>query len=392
MFFVTLEIPEDAFEGLSEAFALELSEKFADKDRVPFRYIMAAAESYIVMTEVRGIDLSFHPDSILFLNASDSPELGPSWFIENHSELNRYMSPELSFGGTKVFSRDDLEELGRKIELNRTFLRELKNQSLEFGMDVFSSIRMGMIYLPLHYFAAYSPLRFVNVPKIRSLLRYGDKIVLVNSAFTAVVSETWSWINRRIIGLVDLRIQCYESLKDQLAGGAAEAALPPWYSETMTGYWNIAGLPREIMGAFFDADLSPDAEGSRPVPAAVSRNRIPAVLHLVSGYGEEKLGWYFAVNGSSPFAFFVDPGGSAKAIYNRKGKNPEQKTVRINCTIYPNRYAAAEWEIIERCLEPFEMPGQLGISAVIIFDGRTFEIRKRGAYNGALIFSGQTAP
>jgi hypothetical protein len=49
LFLVTLEIPDNAFDGLSEAFAGQLAQKYAQHDKRLFQYTMAASNRFIFL-------------------------------------------------------------------------------------------------------------------------------------------------------------------------------------------------------------------------------------------------------------------------------------------------------------------------------------------------------
>jgi hypothetical protein len=197
LFFVTLDIPGNAFTGLSEEFTLRLREKFAKKDKALFQYAMAASTRYIFMRDKDDID------SVLFLTdgmLSDYfPEFRRSWYIENYDELRRYQSPELTFGDPAVITNEQYEELCQKIELNETFRQELKARIGLLRQNKVSAVTLDMAYLPFHYAVRFSPLRFIDAPKSRTMTNYGDKIVLAFSAFINIVSDTRMWVDKKIL-------------------------------------------------------------------------------------------------------------------------------------------------------------------------------------------------
>jgi hypothetical protein len=191
------------------------------------------------------------------------------------------------------------------------------------------------------------------------------------------------WEYEKIIELLEVRINCYEDMANALKKDVETAILPDWYSETITGYWDIAGLPRKISGTFFGPSLSPPEQ-------------ISAVLTFPDDEAERKyFGWRFTARENSPFLFFIDPGKSAKTIYSRKGKTPVQNAIRLDCTLYinPGARTVLDQNIIEHCLKPFIKPDSEGINVRISFDGNTFEIREYPATHGnPLIFRGHWIP
>jgi hypothetical protein len=324
-------------------------------------------------------------ESALFLTDGTLPSFFPefrrTWYITEYDEVYRYSSPELTFTASTVAVGEQYDELLHKIALNKALLAELKRRMSGLQSDKAVAVRLDMIYIPLHYIARITPLRFIDAPKIRTMTNYGDKIVLANSAYTGSIADTRIWIDEKITALLELRIKCYKETAKQFSE-TNSVSIPAWYSETITGYWDIAGLPRNITGSF----ITP---GGEEIPAAVR-------LHTGEENGE-LFGWYFSISGGNSFTFFLDPQKSAGTIYSRQGrrqgKTPEQRRVKINCTLYanPGRTTYLERRIIENSITPFSRVDQDGIDVSITYDGNVFKIRESPPRHGGstLIFRGQ---
>jgi hypothetical protein len=108
--------------------------------------------------------------------------------------------------------------------------------------------------------------------------------------------------------------------------------------------------------------------------------QIPAVLNFLPGGTEEDIfGWRLGFGENTTYSLFIDPLDSAKTIYSRKDKTPDQRKLQLKCRLYANpgiNTGGIEEEIIERCLKPFVLPIREGIEVMISFDGKTFEIRE----------------
>jgi hypothetical protein len=369
LFFATVDIPVDTFIGLSEEFARHVREKFAKNDKAHFQYTIAASARYIFMREKNTTD------SVLFLTdgiLSDYfPEFRHTWYIENYDEILRYQSDELEFVNT-IFTNEQYDELCQKIEKNKAFRQELKARINGLRKNKLSALELDMLYIPLHYIARFSPLRFIDAPKIRTMTNYGEEIVLANSAYTDIISDTRIFVDKKIIELLDARILCYKDMAKKFKKTKEPVLVPRHFSETITGYWDIAGLPHKVAGEFSDLSLSPP-------------EKIPAVLTFAKDKnGQEYFCWYLACSGSTveennSLLFFLDPRKSAKAIYSRGGKTPTQNTVQLDCTLYIN--IATDRDIFR------------GMDVRITFDGDTLEIREHPATHGnTLIFRGQRVP
>jgi hypothetical protein len=202
----TLVIPDDAFTGLSEEFAGALNEKFKDKDNVFFQYIMAASENYIFLWDTK------EKDAVLFLAdgtiSTCYPEFDRSLYVQQFEELRRYHSIEFIAGDDPT-----REELQQKIELNNALQKELKHQIRLLKWSWLTAFKINFGFIPAFYTIRLSPLRYVDVPKLRTITSYGEQIVLINSAYNNVISNIRIKHIEKIIADLDNRIRYYKNLK-----------------------------------------------------------------------------------------------------------------------------------------------------------------------------------
>jgi hypothetical protein len=211
---------------------------------------------------------------------------------------------------------------------------------------------------------------------------------LTNSAYTGTISDIHIWVIRKIVELLETRILCYEDIARQFEKTKKTAVIPPWFSETIGEYWDIAGLPHEVSGTFFYPGLS----------LAVQVPTVPTMLTFVKDEGGQNFGWYFSIgknDENDAISLFLDPQKSAKTIYARAGKTPAQRTIQLDCTLYANPAMGGDVErdIVERRIKPFARADREGIDVRIIFDGNTFEIWEYpAAHANTLIFRGRRVP
>ncbi|MDR2144117.1 MAG: hypothetical protein LBP29_07090 [Treponema sp.] len=386
MFLVTLEIPENAFDGLSAEFSEQLAQKYAKNDRKLFQYTVAASDRYIVMRETG------RPKSWLFLTdgtlPGQEPEFQQIFFAGGFEEVQRYCSPELAMGRRAAITH---EELVQKIEANKTFHDELKYQIRVLKWSRLTAFRFTAGYIPFHYLI--TPLRFVDMPKIRTVTSFGDRIILTNNSYVNMFFNIRIWVYEKIIELLELRLLRYDELAKEFsetsASDTAKVSVPPRHSENIADYWDIAGLPRVISGTFFG-------------PTGQYTQR-PAVLSFFrSGTELEFFGWCLAVGESvsavmadDSFSIFIDPLKKPEAVYSLAAKDPEEKRVQLDGTLYINSgtNSPVVQEIIDRTLKPFIGGQNRGIKVRIIFDEDRFEIRQRPAqHDNSLIFTGKAVP
>jgi len=370
MFLATLEIPEHAFESLSEPFVRQLVAQFARYNKTLFHYTIAASNNYIIIRDTDDVS------SLLFLTdgtiSNQYSELHIARQVGNYGEVERYYSPELIVNNTAI----TIEELTEKIALNRQFVNELKYKIRVLKWSQLTAFKFNAGYLPSHYIIRFTPLRFVDVPKIRTVTSYGATMITANNAYIYQTTETRIRLLEKIIEMVETRLLCYNDLFKEFSN---DIVIPPWYSDNISDYWDIAGLPRTISGTFY-------APGTGNLTL-----QIPAVLSFVPQQSEQNIsGWFLAIGESGDFSIFIESRNSAKTIYSRKGITAQERRVQINCTLYINNNANAptERDVIDRCLRPRIIGASEGINIRIIFDGNTFEIREYPARRSALIFRG----
>jgi hypothetical protein len=388
MFLVTLEVPENAVDGLSGEFAARIVEKYAKHDRKIFHYTLAALDRALFMQAVDDAG------SVLFLTDGELsrqyPEFQRFRLVGNFEELQRYCSPELSFGSRTTAP---YWELKQKITANAAFLRALNYQIRDLEWAQLTAFKINVSYLPAHYIARLTPLRFVDIPKIRTITTFGNRIVLTNSAYIQTVFTIRIWVYKKIMELLEVRLLYYQELAKEYAetagqnpSGLVEIPSSSRYSEDAADYWDMAGLPARISGTFFSPDTHP-------------RTR-PVVLSFIRSGGEtERYGWRLSLrdpDGSAAAdqgaSIFIDPLQSLRVIYSRRGKDPKEKKLHLSCTLYLNAGidSPIEKDSIDRMLSPYIKENNRGIPVRINFNGEDFEIRQDPAgQSDPLIFRGK---
>jgi hypothetical protein len=389
MFLVTLEIPESAFDGLSAEFTARLEQKYAKNNRKLLQYTLVASYRYIFIHETG------NTNSVLFLTNGELSkqynEFLPFHLVENFEEIQRYYRLELVADSETVMP---YSELAQKIELNKTFRDELKYQIRTLKRSQLTSFKFNAGYIPLHYLI--TPLRFIDVPKIRTITSFGDRIILENSSYINTISNIRIWVYEKIIAMLEVRLLYYHELAKEISEIALdipsdrfEIASSSRYSEYIADYWDMAGLPQVISGTFFSSDTRP-------------RRTRPAVLSFImTGTEPDLFGWRLSMGNSvdsamrdQSFSIFIDPLKSPRTIYSRNGKSPKEKSIQLNCTLHfnPGTNSSIEQDIIDHILKPFIRENDHGIKARISFDGENFEIRQYPSGQGkSLIFWGKAA-
>jgi hypothetical protein len=157
-------------------------------------------------------------------------------------------------------------------------------------------------YSTMDLIAQLTLLNYVDVPKIATITTFGKRILQVNKVYTDMISDTQIWINKKLMELLNARIRIYTQTAGALAEGKEEVSFPPGFAETLSGYFEAAGLPSELRGVL--------GSGSDASPAVLSIN-------------PEGLGFFgmtLTVGEKLDFVFFIDP-LKVPAVFLRNGGN-----------------------------------------------------------------------
>ncbi|MDR1636930.1 MAG: hypothetical protein LBR93_06295 [Treponema sp.] len=375
MFLVTIFLDENALAGLSESFAAFIQEQFGRHDKKLFQFSLAAKNNFCLLQN------SVVTDQVIFLTDGTIPddftEFEDTWYLDYSEAAAKYNSPELTVENQFLTP----EGIKAKIELNKGLRERFKAEISEAERLKLLGFSVDFGYLPLDGIARLSLLRFIDVPKIRTMTRFGARIVLLNSAYTRRLSDVQKWVNQKSIDLLDLRIACYAELAKQLPKEGRIVSLPPWYSEEIAAYWDIAGFPRKMRGLFF----SPQLYLTEDLPAVLTFTPLET--------GNHAFGWNLTAGPSPSFTLFIDPEKSAKTIYARKGKSPGELPLTIDCVVYINSTVKAggfEQTAVEWSFAPFTRESSRGIGARLTFDGEYFEIQEHPPiHSNKTIFRGK---
>jgi hypothetical protein len=208
LFFVTLEIPGNAFAGLSEEFTRELTEKYAANDKKLFQYLMAATTHQVILRD------SDNLDTALYLTDGTITDYFPSFHREQYFETGdenlRAESPELVLDG-----HETPPELREKIALNKTFLKEINARIVRLRASKEAASRVTNSYLAADFFSHITFLNYVDIPKIKTMTTFGKRIVLVNKGYSDTMFNTRIALYRELVKLLQARIKDYSRLEKQ---------------------------------------------------------------------------------------------------------------------------------------------------------------------------------
>jgi hypothetical protein len=215
LYLVTLEVPPGALDHLSAPFAAALPPSFAKNDRALFQYTLAAGPHFQILrdqdesptpADVR-VDLH-RANTALFLTdgalSPHCPDFTADNLVEAGDEYARFHSDALV-----AVPGDTPAVVKEKIRANKALRADLAARVAELDTAKLLAFSISFTYLPLDGIARFSPLRFVDTPKIRTMTRYGSHIVTANHAYTDIVAEAHKARYNALIAAIDERVKEY---------------------------------------------------------------------------------------------------------------------------------------------------------------------------------------
>jgi len=234
IFLVTLEIPEHAFNSLSGDFARQLDQKFTRNNKKLYHYTIAASETYIIMRDTDNTDsLWFLTDGTV---SNQYSEFDVGQYVTHYAEMQRYHSPELTVDNKSALTKEELNEI---IARNKQYVDELKYQIRVLKWSQLTAFKLNAGYLPAHYIARMTPLRFVDMPKIRTMTGYGEKLITANSAYIYATTNARIELCERVIAMLEARIRSYKGLMREVSGEKHRRIKAPEKYTELEGYYRI---------------------------------------------------------------------------------------------------------------------------------------------------------
>jgi hypothetical protein len=118
----------------------------------------------------------------LFLTDETLPDQYPlfqqTWHMVNYEEIQCCFSPELILSQNAPVTND---ELIQKIAANKYFCDALKYQIRQLKWLQLTAFKFNFGYIPAHYIAIITPLRFFDPPKIRTVTEFGEQRLYTHS-------------------------------------------------------------------------------------------------------------------------------------------------------------------------------------------------------------------
>ncbi len=249
-FFITIEIPEGELNNISEEFKNVLDNYLVKDNLKLFSYIMEATTEYIFIQKRENSKRNF----TLFLTNGISPNTIPVfhriWNIADMTDMDIYHSDKLMLTGGPEYDRNNYAEIKQKIIENENFKKDIEKRIKDYSKSLRKASTSRAAYSTFNALTHITFLYLIDFPKIYTVSRFGNSIMKTSEISVNLISGTRIWVDKKLLEMIDLRIEAYEEMAEELKSGKSPVILPPNFSETCIGYWELAKLPKKMRGEF----------------------------------------------------------------------------------------------------------------------------------------------
>ena len=365
---VTFEIEDGSFDRISKEFRAILSDLIGPYDRVPFAFTAEATTEYILVrkseTFGNGMTLFFSTDREL---VRMNPDVFRKISIGNDELTRKISSPELELPDIDAAGKKKLAEY---IDRNRQYRLELEESIRMYESYRISSAVTGKTYSIFNALSHVTLLYLVNFPKINTITRHGSAIMRGNAKNIAFVNESKYRMYKKIMELLDIRIEVYTALHDTRETGSRANERLASFSESFRGYYSLTGMPKTIKGICYTSRA--------PVPCLTSAELLDFGLPILQ-----------VTTQSSPSeVYLIDFKNLPKDIYSLSSLDFRQKAFTTSVSVSPLivQGISAE-ELIARGIGLKDMLYQPSeISATLEWTGSTLRIYVDTPEKGRFVF------
>lgn len=312
---VTFELEDGSFGRVSKEFRAMLSDLFGPYDRVPFAFTAEATMEYILVrkseTFGNGMTLFFSTDREL---VRMNPDTFRKISIGNDEISKKISSPELELPDIEDA---DKKKLGEYIDRNRQYRLELEDSIRMYESYRISSAVSGKTYSVFNAISHVTLLYLVNFPKINTITRHGSAIMRGNAKNIAFVNESKYRMYKKIMELLDIRIEVYTALNDARETGSRANERLAMFSESFRGYYSLTGIPKTVKGVWYTSRA--------PVPCLTSAELLDFGLPILR-----------VTTQSSPSeVYLIDFKNLPKDVYGLSSLDFRQKAFTTTVSVSP---------------------------------------------------------
>jgi hypothetical protein len=141
------------------------------------------------------------------------PGFRPEQYFETNDEFLRAQSPELVFAAYETS-----QDLHEKIALNQTFLKEIKTRIVRLRASKEEASKITNSYLTADFFSHITFLKYIDLPKIKTMTSFGKRIVLINKGYSDTMYNTRLALYQDLVTLLQGRIKEYRRMERQMTG------------------------------------------------------------------------------------------------------------------------------------------------------------------------------
>lgn len=264
-FFITFEFQEDVLNSQYPEFSNLLKDIFAKKNKVLFSSLAIGTDKFfrIKVTDTKyisGTEESINIASLpqlkkneftFFLVNKDvvlDEDTSVNFFYFEQPSLLQYNSATLQIKSGTTFTIENRDVLDRAIVENQKYKEMLKKELAIYKKYASKAKISRWGYGVADLFTTVTLLNQINYPKIKNITSYGDVIMEQNAKKYESFSKTSSWLYAHLIELLDLRIDVYKKIQQEVSKNNY-AKIPINLKDNFVDYYVYDGeIPLNISG------------------------------------------------------------------------------------------------------------------------------------------------
>jgi hypothetical protein len=315
---VTIEIPDGSLDGLTPEFRAILSDLFGKNDRETFAYIAEATTDYILIRQSKPTNGDI---ALFFSTDPDAISINPSVFrriaLGNDEFIRDFTSQDLKLDSAKLSGSATANELTALIEHNKEFKKKLEASIKMYSSYKLSSSISGKTYSVFNAFSHVTLIYLIDFPKIYTVTRQGTPIMRETARNAAAITDAKYWMYKKVLELVDIRIELYSALLAAVKGGLPPPERVATFSEDFQGYFAHTGIPETVSGVWHD--------GGEPVACVSTAELLESDLP----------GLLVVTRESAPRVYLIDFKNLPEDVYRRDGLDFSAKPLKTAVDVSP---------------------------------------------------------
>lgn len=248
-YFVTLEFDEESLARYGGAFGALLARVFSGKNHKLFALSAEGTREYFRLSgETSDSTRIIRREFSVFMRTDGGP------YIQNIVRstlplLEDFDSPRFTLVPGRIYSIRERTQVQDAIDRNISYRALLERDLDDFERLKKTARQARFGYSVADFVARITMLNRLEFPKIKQLTSFGGELMETSSSSFEELSLYRDFVYQKAAEIIDLRIERYEKILSDFDGGAYESRLSANLKDSFSGFYDLAGLPKEASGA-----------------------------------------------------------------------------------------------------------------------------------------------